>query len=348
MDYQPLNLATTIGRLRFISEEEAEVVDFREIVVLEAVPNDIGVVQGIITQEFQTPLSHVNVLSQNRGTPNMGLRGAWENETLRALEGEWVELSVTSSSWTIRSVTQEEADTWWEANRPEPIEVDMMDTSVQQLTDIEDILDLENLTLEEAIGAGVPAFGQGHPLPVARSTRSRTRRRSRCPCASSISTCSRTGSAPTSRRSSRTPTSDPTSSAVAKRSRRCVGASAWGRGPRVRRPAAHRAGDGLPEHAHALPLQPNAERLDLQRRGALPSGGDPRDPKPVLDAVRTVWASVHGDREFADGNAGITRNIGTASSSAPFGEGANGVRTANVFDPNQIDASFCVNVRIGR
>ena len=28
----------------------------------------------MITEEFQTPLSHVNVLAQNRGTPNMGLR----------------------------------------------------------------------------------------------------------------------------------------------------------------------------------------------------------------------------------------------------------------------------------
>ena len=43
---------------------------------------------GLITEEFQTPLSHVNVLSQNRGTPNMGLREAMSNPELLALEGQ--------------------------------------------------------------------------------------------------------------------------------------------------------------------------------------------------------------------------------------------------------------------
>ena len=36
---------------------ETSYVDFREIVVLDAVPNDISVVSGIITEEFSTPLS---------------------------------------------------------------------------------------------------------------------------------------------------------------------------------------------------------------------------------------------------------------------------------------------------
>ncbi len=159
IDYQPLNLARSVGRLRFITEAEATRVDFRDIAVLEAVPNDTGVVQGIVTQTFQTPLSHINVLSQNRGTPNMGLRGAWSNEALRALEGQWVELSVGSSDWSVREVSQAEADEWWVANRPEAIEIGMMDTEIQSLTDIADILDLENLPLGEALTKGVPAFG---------------------------------------------------------------------------------------------------------------------------------------------------------------------------------------------
>ena len=43
------------------------------------VPNDIPLVGGLITEAFQTPLAHVNVLSQNRGTPNAGLAGARGN-----------------------------------------------------------------------------------------------------------------------------------------------------------------------------------------------------------------------------------------------------------------------------
>ena len=31
----------------------------------------------------------------------------------RALEGAWVELTVEAQAWTIREVTQEEAEAWW-------------------------------------------------------------------------------------------------------------------------------------------------------------------------------------------------------------------------------------------
>ncbi len=75
IDYQPLNLARSLGQLRFTEPDAVEDAGFREIVVLQEVPNDIGIVAGIVTDSFQTPLSHINVLSQNRGTPNMALRG---------------------------------------------------------------------------------------------------------------------------------------------------------------------------------------------------------------------------------------------------------------------------------
>ena len=88
--------------------------------VLDHVPNDISVVAGIITEEFQTPLSHVNVLAQNRGTPNMGLRNAIDQPDAAALEGKWVALTVGAFDWDIHEVTQAEADAWWEAHKPAP------------------------------------------------------------------------------------------------------------------------------------------------------------------------------------------------------------------------------------
>jgi len=157
--YQPLNLGTSMGQLTFRTSEEVEdYVNYREIVVLDEIPNDISVVAGTITGEFQTPLAHINVLAQNRGTPNMALRGAYEDSTLRALEGKWVELTVDALDWSIREVTEAEADAWWEANRPEPLTVRPMDTSVTELIDCHALLDPE-LSLGDAIDARVPAFG---------------------------------------------------------------------------------------------------------------------------------------------------------------------------------------------
>ena len=157
--YQPLNLGTALGQLRFYRSDEVEdYVNYREIVVLDEIPNDISVVAGTITGEFQTPLAHINVLAQNRGTPNMALRGAYDDATLRALDGKWVSLTVDALEWSIEEVTEAEAEAWWEAHKPEPLDVAPMDTSVEGVWRCEDILD-PDLDVASAMPPRVPAFG---------------------------------------------------------------------------------------------------------------------------------------------------------------------------------------------
>jgi pyruvate,water dikinase len=161
IDYQPLNLGTTIGRLRFMKEAEldTEYVTPRDVLVLDAVPNDLSVVSGLITEAFQTPLSHVNVLSQNRGTPNMGLRGATTHGQLRALEGEWVELTVGAFDWNIEPATSAEADAYWAAHKPAAVQVPNLDLATTGLHDIETLVDADADDLRAAIRAAIPAFG---------------------------------------------------------------------------------------------------------------------------------------------------------------------------------------------
>ncbi|MDJ0761816.1 MAG: PEP/pyruvate-binding domain-containing protein [Myxococcota bacterium] len=161
IDYQPLNLGVSMGQLRFLTAEDLEVgnVSFRDIAVLDAVPNDISVVMGIITTDFQTPLSHINVLSQNRGTPNMGLKGAFTDATLRALAGKWVRLDVGPFEYSITEVSKAEADAWWEANKPTEIIVPTMDLTTTAFKNIEDMLDIETLGLGPALAAAIPAYG---------------------------------------------------------------------------------------------------------------------------------------------------------------------------------------------
>lgn len=163
IDYQPLNLGRSMGQLRFFARSELEdgtlYLSFRDIAVIDAVPNDLAVCSGTITGEFQTPLSHINVLAQNRGTPNMGLRGAFDDPALRALEGKWVELVVGAGTWSIREVTREEADAWWEDHRPPPVTVPQYDLSVTDLREIEDVLAYPALPLGEALARAIPAFG---------------------------------------------------------------------------------------------------------------------------------------------------------------------------------------------
>lgn len=163
LDYQPLTLGTAIGRLRFRTADSlsSDLVTYEDLVVLDEAPNDISVVRGLITQTFQTPLSHINVLSQNRGTPNMGLRGAMTNTTLRALEGRLVQLTVTEREWTVREVSQAEAETFWAAHRPETVTLPELDLSVRGLVDIVNVTPEPTgaQTLRENIRTAVRAYG---------------------------------------------------------------------------------------------------------------------------------------------------------------------------------------------
>jgi hypothetical protein len=162
IDYQPLTLGTTIGRLRFARAAELEHVylGYEDLVVLDEAPNDISVVAGLITEQFQTPLSHVNVLSQNRHTPNMGLRGAFTHEALVALEGAWVELRVDATAWSIREVSAERASDYWAEHKPTPVSLPPLDLSVTGLWDIEDVTpEDDGVSLRDAIKKSVTAFG---------------------------------------------------------------------------------------------------------------------------------------------------------------------------------------------
>jgi hypothetical protein len=161
-DFQPLTLGEAMGRIHFTSTEnlDTEYLSYRDIVILDGVPNDISVVAGLITEEFQTPLSHVNILSQNRNTPNMGLRGATANEKLRAFEGKWVKLTVTANEWTVVEVTRQEADAFWEAQRPEPVVLPPLDLTKTGLWDIEDVVvEQAGTSLRELLKEAARGFG---------------------------------------------------------------------------------------------------------------------------------------------------------------------------------------------
>jgi pyruvate, water dikinase len=154
--YQPLNLGETVAQVRLVRADQLdqEYVSPREIAVLDRVPNDIAVVAAVVTDEFQTPLSHVNVLSQQRGTPNMGLRGA--RDQFADLAGRWVRLTVGPFEWSAVEVTQAEADAWWEEHRPDPVVVPEPDGSVTGLPDVDE-LGVGDLP---AVGGKAAQFGE--------------------------------------------------------------------------------------------------------------------------------------------------------------------------------------------
>jgi hypothetical protein len=170
--YQPLNSVVGYGTLQFrrVAELAGLPLGPTDIVVLDRVPNDISLVSGIITDEFQTPLSHVNLLSKNRGTPNMGLRDAFSDEELRAFEGKLVRLSVGTQEFSIEEASLSEAQSFWDSMRPAQALVPQFDLSV------DGVVDISSAGLGDSISVGAKAANMGEmskiegtpvPLPIA-------------------------------------------------------------------------------------------------------------------------------------------------------------------------------------
>lgn len=369
IDYQPLNLATGTGKLRFIHtadlEDGTEVLNYRDIVVLDFVPNDIAVAAGIITDQLQTQLAHVNVLSQNRGTPNMGLRGAFQNEALRALEGKWVELRVGAFDWTVHEITQAEADAWWEEHRPKVVQVPAMDLSKADIVSIDDIVG-EPADLGAAIDAAIPAFGgkathysalrhvtvahpgaADEPLPIEPALGVPVYFYDRFMRDNGLYDVADAMMADADFKGD---------ARIRKARLEAFQAQV------MAAPVDPAFLDELTERLEDLPRQrvrfrssTNAEDLDgFTGAGLYTSAtGDPYDPdKPVDVAVKTVWASVWRFKAFEEREyRGISHhNVGMALLVSPSfpSELSNGVAvTANYFSPDGSEPGFVVNVQKG-
>jgi hypothetical protein len=162
--YQPLNRGEAVGTVKIMkaSDLATEYVSARDIVVLDEVPNDISATAAIVTEDFQTPLSHINVLARNRGTPNMGLIGATTNPAFVALNGKLARITVGANTWTLVPATQAESDAWWELHKPPKVTLDPLDLTQKDLRDIGAVTEHTDeppyVTLK-AIKAAILAFG---------------------------------------------------------------------------------------------------------------------------------------------------------------------------------------------
>ncbi len=138
---QALNPGVAFGTLTFIptSELATAVLGPRVVLVTDSVPNDIGFVGGLVTEALQTPLAHVNVLSQNRGTPNLAVLDARNRSEFEPFFGELVRLEVSESGFTVRLADLAEAQAHWASIMPPgPAQTPARDLTVRGIQDLLD------------------------------------------------------------------------------------------------------------------------------------------------------------------------------------------------------------------
>jgi hypothetical protein len=133
VSFQALTPGKAFGTLRFVpaSELAETALGPRDIVVTDEVPNDIPLIGALVTETFQTPLAHVNILSRGRGTPNMALRDARLDARLAPYFGKLVALDVTAQDFTVADADPEEALAFWQSRLPTEVLTPRLDTSVR-------------------------------------------------------------------------------------------------------------------------------------------------------------------------------------------------------------------------
>jgi hypothetical protein len=100
-EYQALNIAKGIGRIHIIPKLDDHVeIGFNEILVLNEVPVQLPPVAGIITTQPSTPLSHINLLAKGKGIPNAYIKNA--QQLFKDYDGWWVTFETKRDGYTIK------------------------------------------------------------------------------------------------------------------------------------------------------------------------------------------------------------------------------------------------------
>ncbi len=137
VSYQPVVLGVAYGHVRLIRGTlDVSGVRPSDIVISEYVPEQIPPVAGLVTSQLQAPLAHVAVLSRNRNTPDMSLRGAIDLDVFKRFEGKLVKLTVASQDYAVELADPAQAQAAWAAMRPAAAMRPDCDAKVSGLFDI--------------------------------------------------------------------------------------------------------------------------------------------------------------------------------------------------------------------
>ena len=132
-----LNPGEGYGLLRVMERDERP--NPRDVVIYQALPNELPRIAGIITTALQTPLSHVNLRAVQDGVPNAFIRDALDDGDIDDLIGSYVHYTVTTDGWALRAATPEEVNDHYAASRPATEQTPESDLAITQITALSDI-----------------------------------------------------------------------------------------------------------------------------------------------------------------------------------------------------------------
>ena len=157
IDFLALNLGEGVGRLQVLDPDDRP--HSRDVVIYEALPNELPRVAGIISTVPQTPLSHVNLRAIQDGIPNAYIRDIRDDPAIAPLIGDFVRYEVTEDGYSIRAATKAEVDAHYESSRPDQPQTPERDLSVTGIKPLSQI-GFEDWTAFGVKAANVAVLGK--------------------------------------------------------------------------------------------------------------------------------------------------------------------------------------------
>lgn len=119
----------TYGYLSYISKSEMlsksknyTNLNEHSIPVFQALPLDLTVVAGVITEQFQTDLDHINLKSKQRNTPNLVFPDILHSSNAALVkQGSLVRMRLKNGEISITEATQNDAEQFWNKIKPQPV-----------------------------------------------------------------------------------------------------------------------------------------------------------------------------------------------------------------------------------
>eukprot|EP00943_MAST-04B_sp_MAST-4B-sp1_P008182 g8182.t1 len=137
--FSPLNLGVGFGKLRVLGPDDTSPATVRDVVICTIIPNDMSHVAGVITEQPQTPLSHINLKAKQNKSPNAFLKDASKLPHIATLIGKFVRYEVTPEGVQIRAASEEEVKKNLEALRPPVGQTPLRNLAVVEITSLDKI-----------------------------------------------------------------------------------------------------------------------------------------------------------------------------------------------------------------
>lgn len=141
LTYQMIQEGTCTGRLVVCRDLKKEYLTItpNDILIVKGTPAELPLCKAIVSDCFQTPLSHIQVLSHNKKMPSAYLQGIFTQDSILKYEGKLIKIKVNADTMVITPTSIDEGL----SRHAKPFSL-TLHTSIQSILPIETCVLLSN------------------------------------------------------------------------------------------------------------------------------------------------------------------------------------------------------------